>query len=58
MSDFFAAALLAAAVLGGGYLGAALAKHVGQAGEVTISQAAPSCQHTPVHAQMTVADGR
>jgi hypothetical protein len=58
MSDFFAAALLAVAVLGGGYLGAALAKHVGQPGEVTISEAEPASQHTPVRVPMTVADGQ
>jgi hypothetical protein len=57
MSDFRAALLLAVAVIGGGFLGAVIAKHVGPPDDVMISEVQPASQHMPVLGPLMVANG-
>jgi hypothetical protein len=57
MTDFCAAVLLVVAVIGGGILGAVIAKHVGPPDDVMISEVQPASQHMPVHGPLIVADG-
>jgi hypothetical protein len=52
--DFIASALIAAAVLGGGFLGAALAKHAGHVSTMAQTQSPP----VPAVARIVVADGK
>jgi hypothetical protein len=54
--DIFGAVLVAIAIFGGGFMGAKLAKFVGQPDNITIAQKQPASHQTVLH-PVIVADG-